>query len=63
MRTDLLANGSEFLTLDWWKSKEDFEEFEKANHDQYKRIDAGFERLTEREERVGEYESTLGPRP
>lgn len=54
--TDLLANGTDFLTLDWWQSKADFIAFERTNHDEYRRIDRGFERLTEREERVGEFE-------
>ena len=55
--TDLLANETDFLTLDWWQSKADFIAFERANHDEYRRIDRGFERLTESEERIGEYES------
>ncbi len=62
VRTDLLANGPEFLTLDWWKSKEDFEKFEKANREEYKRIDAGFERLTVSEERVGAFATDEGQR-
>lgn len=56
-RTDLLANDTDFMTLDWWQSRADFVAFEKTNHDEYRRIDKGFERFTEREERIGEYET------
>jgi hypothetical protein len=55
IRTDLLRNGTEFVTLDWWRSERAFLDFESANRDEYRSIDAGFEQLTSREEMIGAY--------
>jgi len=56
VRTELLrGEGNEYLTRDYWSGKDAFLAFRERNLDEYEAIDRGFEALTEREERVGEY--------
>jgi hypothetical protein len=42
-----------YLTLDAWTSEEAFGRFERENAAEYQALDAGFERLTARETRLG----------
>lgn len=56
VRTELLrGEGNEYLTLDYWRSKEAFLAFRAANLAEYEAIDRRFEALTESEERIGDY--------
>jgi len=56
VRTELLrGEENEYLTLDYWTSKEAFQAFRAANRAEYEAIDRGFEALTESEERIGDF--------
>ena len=58
IRTELLrdvTDGRRFLTLDYWKSEEDFKEFRKQHLAEYERLDKEFEGLTEQETRLGAF--------
>lgn len=60
IRTDLLMGNAarrEYLTIDWWKSREDYEQFRALHSDEYPRLDSRFEELNEVEERIGEFEA------
>src|SRR5438046_1397095 len=48
-----------YLTLDAWTSEDAFDRFEHEQAAEYQALDAGFERLTTREERVGCFIGTL----
>ena len=50
-----------YVTIDTWQSKEDFERFAAANHEEYARIDAMCEELTEREDQLAASEITALP--
>ncbi len=59
VRTELMRDPErprEYATIDYWESREAFTEFEAANGEDYRRIDEGFETLTEKEERIGGFE-------
>jgi hypothetical protein len=45
-----------FLTLDFWDSRQAYEEFMAEHKDQYKGLDAEGEELTSKERRIGWYE-------
>lgn len=58
IRTELVRDVSDhlrFLTLDVWKTEEEFSEFHKQNLAEYQRLDGEFEGLTERETRLGAF--------
>jgi heme-degrading monooxygenase HmoA len=56
IRTELLrGDGNEYLTLDYWTSKDAFLAFRAAHLGEYEAIDRICEALTEREERVGDF--------
>ncbi len=56
VRTELLrGEGNEYVTLDYWSSKEAFLAFRAAHLEEYEAIDRGFEALTESETRIGDY--------
>lgn len=58
IRTELVRDVSDhfrFLTLDYWKTEEEFSEFRERNLAEYKRLDREFEGLTERETRLGAF--------
>jgi len=58
VRTELFrstANDREFVTFDHWQSKEAFLAFEAEHGDEYAAIDRDLERLTESEERLGDF--------
>ena len=42
-----------FMTIDYWDSLEEYQEFSAENEDEYRRIDAMCERLTTSERRIG----------
>jgi heme-degrading monooxygenase HmoA len=56
IRTELLrdvAGKRRFLTLDYWKSEEEFNRFSKQHSAEYERLDKELEKLTEQETRLG----------
>ena len=56
IRTELLrdvADERRFLTLDYWKSEEDFSRFQRQHSAEYERLDKELEKLTEQEMRLG----------
>jgi heme-degrading monooxygenase HmoA len=55
VKTDLLphqASPVEFTTVDYWRSKNDYERFKAAYQQEYDRLDRQFGALTTREERI-----------
>ena len=60
VRTELLrGEGNEYVTLDYWSSKEAFLAFRAAHLAEYQEIDRGFEALTESETRIGDYVTVI----
>jgi heme-degrading monooxygenase HmoA len=58
IRTELVrdvADGGRFLTLDYWRSEDDFRTFREQNSAEYERLDKEFEGLTEQETRLGSF--------
>ena len=56
IRTELVRDVTEagrFLTLDYWKSEEEFNKFRKEHSAEYERLDKELESLTEEERRLG----------
>ena len=53
------ANGR-FLTLDYWRSEEEFVRFREENLAEYERLDKEFAGLTESETRLGAFWSKQG---
>ena len=45
-----------YLTLDFWNSREAYEQFMAIHKDKYKMLDAAGEELTSKERRIGWYE-------
>ncbi|MBF8247522.1 MAG: hypothetical protein HW374_322 [Bacteroidetes bacterium] len=48
------ANG-EYLTVDEWTSKEEYEEFKHVHQKEYRDLDKNFEALTESEVHIGSF--------
>jgi hypothetical protein len=44
-----------FLTLDYWRSEEEFKSYRTQNLAEYERLDKEFEGLTEQETRLGAF--------
>jgi hypothetical protein len=59
-RTDLLTDGTAYLTFDWWTSREAYDAFQREHAEEYARIDRECEALTVSEERVGYFEEVAG---
>src|SRR5260370_917364 len=58
IRTELVrdvADHCRFVTLDYWRSEEDFNRFRQQNLAEYERLDKEFEGLTEQETRLGAF--------
>ena len=58
IRTELVRDVKDdrrFLTLDYWKSEEEFNRFRQQHLAEYERLDREFERLTEQETRLGAF--------
>ena len=58
IRTELVrdvATDFRYLTLDYWKSEEEFKRFREQNVAEYERLDKEFEGLTESETRLGAF--------
>jgi hypothetical protein len=55
-----LGNVGVFVTVDRWKSREGFEEFQRRYGEQYRRTDEELERLTMKERRLGTYVEVAG---
>ena len=54
--TDLLKSEGHYLTIDRWTSKADYDKFIDARQTEYEELDTKLAKLTESEEKVGEYE-------
>jgi quinol monooxygenase YgiN len=62
VRTDLIRDANSpnrFLTLDYWKSRREYEAFRKKNAKAYRQIDAHCEALTTKETEVGRFTFSL----
>jgi heme-degrading monooxygenase HmoA len=58
IRTELVRDVAidfRYLTLDYWKSEEEFKRFREQNLAEYERLDKEFEGLTESETRLGAF--------
>jgi len=58
IRTELTRDVTDhlrFLTLDYWQTEEEFNDFRKRNLAEYQRLDKEFEGLTEKETRLGSF--------
>jgi quinol monooxygenase YgiN len=58
VRTDLVQDSEDplrFLTLDFWKSREAYEQFRQIHAAEYRAIDARCEALTEGEKEIGRF--------
>ena len=58
IRTELIrdvADHLRFLTLDFWKTEEDFNRFRELTQAEYERLDKELEDLTETETRLGAF--------
>ena len=44
-----------YLTLDYWKTAQDFQTFKDSHAEAYLRLDQSFEALTKRETKIGEF--------
>ena len=56
VRTDLLRDGSAYVTLDWWTSRQAYDAFRGAHARAYAELDRICEALTETEENVGAFD-------
>jgi len=59
LRTELVrdaADSRRYLTLDFWESRESYEDFRRQSVSEYKKIDAKGENLTESEREIGRFE-------
>jgi len=60
IRTELVrdvADSRRFLTLDYWRSEDEFVRFREGNLAEYERLDKEFERLTEQETQLGAFQA------
>lgn len=60
LKTELLRDVTDnrrFLTLDYWKSEEEFSRFHKQHSAEYERLDKKLQGLTEDERRLGAFDS------
>jgi heme-degrading monooxygenase HmoA len=58
IRTELVrdvADHLRFVTLDYWRSEEEFASFREQNRAEYERLDRELEGLTEKETRLGAF--------
>ena len=58
IRTELVRDATDhlrFLTLDYWQTEEEFNDFRKRNLAEYQRLDKELEGLTEEEARLGAF--------
>jgi heme-degrading monooxygenase HmoA len=58
IRTELVRDVAvdfRYLTLDYWRSEEEFKRFREQNLAEYERLDKEFEGLTESETRLGAF--------
>jgi len=53
-----INNSRRFITVDYWKSKQDRDEFKKANSGAFEAIDQRCEKFTESEKHLGDFNST-----
>lgn len=56
VRTDLLTDGTAYVTLDWWTSRDAYDEFRREHAEEYARLDRECESLTTSEECIGLFE-------
>lgn len=65
IRTELVRNVADrlrFLTLDYWQTEEEFNDFQQRNLAEYQRLDKELEGLTEKEARLGAFSTKNLPR-
>jgi heme-degrading monooxygenase HmoA len=58
IRTELVrdvVDDLHFVTLDYWRSEEEFSRFREQNQSEYERLDKDFEGSTEQETRLGAF--------
>lgn len=55
VRTDLLRDGTSYVTLDWWTSREAYDGFRELHAGDYATLDRLCEALTLDEEKLGEF--------
>ena len=60
VRTDLLTDGTAYVTLDWWTSRDAYDAFRSAHAEDYARLDRECESLTLSEESLGSFEEVRG---
>ena len=53
-----VADPGRFLTLDYWRSEENFKRFREQNLAEYERLDEQFEGLTKTETRLGAFQTS-----
>jgi len=51
-----VENPARYVTFDFWTSREAYENFYERNASEYKKIDAKYEKLTEKEREIGRFE-------
>ena len=57
VRTDLLRDGTSYVTLDWWESRDAYDRFRGRHAADYAALDRTCEAVTVEEEKLGELET------
>ena len=57
VRTDLLRDGTSYVTLDWWISRAAYDTFRAKHATDYATLDFMCEAATTEEEKLGEFET------
>ena len=63
VRTELIRDTERagcYVTLDFWSSKQSYEQFRQASADRYRAVDAECEALIESETKIGAFERLAG---
>ena len=58
IRTEMMRDvesRDKYLTLDYWRSRHEYEEFKKKNREAYRALDEKCETLTSKETKIGEF--------
>jgi heme-degrading monooxygenase HmoA len=58
LRTELLRDketANRYLTVDLWRSREDYERFRQQHAEEYRRIDESCEHMTQQETAIGSF--------
>jgi heme-degrading monooxygenase HmoA len=65
VRTELnhdLKDSRRYVTLDFWVSREAYENFRRQHADEYGALDRGFEEMTRKELEIGKFERLGSPK-